>query len=73
MCREIVICMREINAILGLCKVFRRFNPSWVPSQKLMWTCLTQPGCMGLAMAALEQSLAMCLEVPQKRQMLLSS
>ena len=35
-------CTREINAILGLCEVFRMFHPSWVRSQKLMWTCLAQ-------------------------------
>src|SRR5882724_11921336 len=36
---KVIICMREINTILGLCEVFGRFNPSWVPSWKSTWIC----------------------------------
>jgi len=45
--------MREINAILGLCEVFRRFNPYWVPSWKSTWTCLVQLGCVGFGCGCL--------------------
>jgi len=49
MCREkVIICMREINAILRSCKVFGKFNPSWVPSWKLTQTCLVQLWLHGL-------------------------
>jgi len=63
---KICFCMREINAILWSCGIFGRFNPSWVLSWKLTQT-------WALATDALEPSLAMCPEMPQKRQMLLLS
>ena len=45
---KVDFCMREINAILRSCEVFRRFNPFWVQSQKSMQTCLAQLWLCGL-------------------------
>jgi len=65
--------MREINAILGFMWSLQKVNPSGSKLEVDADLSCSALAAQSLAADALEQSLAMCPELPQKRQRLLSS